>query len=46
MDGSQNTSEITENDTFIILQKIQDMRRYAYPIMMRWSIAEKYAVGQ
>ena len=45
MDEGRKTSGITENDTFIILQKIQDMRQYAYPIMMRWSVAEKYAIG-
>ena len=45
MDEGQKTSGITENDTLIILQKIQDMRLYAYPIMMRWSVAEKYAIG-
>ncbi len=43
--GKKENAGKYDNEALIILQKIQDMRKYAYPIIMRWSIAQKYAVG-
>lgn len=45
MEDSQNTGTVTKDYSFQILQKVEDMMVYAYPIVMRWSVAEKYAIG-
>ena len=34
-----------EPEPLMILQKIQDMWSYAYPIVNRWSVREMYAIG-
>lgn len=34
---------ITKDDSFQILQKVEDMIDYAYPLIKRWSVADKYA---
>ena len=43
--GKKENAGKYDNESLIILQKIHDMRKYAYQIIMRWSIAQKYAVG-
>lgn len=41
----QKDTDKYDTDSLMILQKIHDMRVYSYPIMQRWSVAEKYAIG-
>ena len=45
MEESQNTGTVTKDDSFQILQKVEDMIDYAYPLIKRWSVADKYAIG-
>lgn len=46
MEESQNTGTVTKDDSFQILQKVEDMIDYAYPLIKRWSVADKYAIGR
>lgn len=45
MEESQNTGTVTKDDSFQILQKVEDMIDYAYPLIKKWSVADKYAIG-
>lgn len=45
MEDSQNTESVTKDDSFQILQKVEDMMNYAYPLIKKWSIADKYTIG-
>ena len=45
MEDSQNTGTVTKDDSFQILQKVEDMIGYAYPLIKKWSVADKYAIG-
>lgn len=45
MEESQNTGTVTKEDSFQILQKVEDMILYARPIMKRWSVADKHDIG-
>ena len=45
MEESQNTGTVTKDDSFQILQKVEDMIDYAYPLIKKWSVSDKYAIG-
>lgn len=45
MEESQNTGTVTKDDSFQILQKVEDMILYAHPIIKRWSVADKHDIG-
>lgn len=44
-DENQNTQKLNDGDCLLILQKIEDMIAYSYPIMERWSVREMRAIG-
>lgn len=44
-DESQNTPKLNDGDCLQILQKIEDMIAYSYPIMEKWSVREMRAIG-
>lgn len=44
-DENQNTPKLNDGDCLQILQKIEDMIAYSYPIMEKWSVREMRAIG-
>ena len=38
MEDSQNTGTVTKDESFQILQKVEDMMNYAYPLIDRKSV--------
>lgn len=45
VDDNRNTPEPDDNECLQILQKIEDMIAYAYPLMEKWSVREMRAIG-
>ena len=42
MEESQNTGTVTKDDSFQILQKVEDMIDYAYPLIKKWRIGRAH----